>query len=193
MKKLIMTCLVTLAFIVPLSSAIAEMQSFEVRSYTSDEFYIFTKVFAEMRGPLRKEILKDKKTNFENADPLKYVMKIKEEKDVKRALAASNLTWNQFEGLMGNILLSYLSIQPQSTKSAIIKQIAGYGFIPGVPQEYQPMVNEILKNDQGAALAAMAMELAIQIPEDNLALARKNERQLDRFFYTKFWKDKIGR
>lgn len=191
MKKTAMTLLAALVCVVPLTISAEESSSFEIRAYTANEFYSFTKIFSEIRGPLRNEILKDRKTDFENADPLKYVIKIKDSRDVKKALASKGITWEKFHDLMGNILLSYFSIQPHKTKSAIIRQMADYGFIPGVPEEYQPMVSEILKSSAGSDLAGMAMEIAVQIPEENIALARKNESQLNQFFYTKYWKDKL--
>ncbi len=191
MKKLTLILLVAIACAVPLTAAISEEPSFEVKPYTANEFYAFTKIFGEIRGPLRSQILKDKAADFETADPFNYIMKLKDSKDVKKALAVEGMTWNGFQELMGNILLSYLSIQPQKTKSAIVRQMAGYGFIPGLPEEYRPMLNELLKSKEGSDLAGMALEMALEIPEENIALARKNEKQIDRFFYTKYWKDKL--
>ncbi len=191
MKKTILALLVAFACSVPLNMVFAEEPSFEVKPYTTNEFYSFTKIFGEIRGPLRGQILKDKATDFEKADPFNYIMKLKDSKDVKKALAAEGYTWDKFQELMGNILLSYLSIQPQKTKVAIVRQMAGYGFIPGVPEEYQSAVNELLKSKEGSDLAGMALEMALDIPEENIALARKNEKQIDRFFYTKYWKDKL--
>ncbi len=191
MKPIVIILLIVFACAVSLTPAFAEEPSFEVKSYTANEFYSFTKIFGEIRGPLRGQILKDKETDFEKADPFNYIMKLKDSKDVKKALAAEGYTWERFQELMGNILLSYLSIQPQKTKVAIIRQMAGYGFIPGIPEEYQGAVNELLKSKEGSDLAGMALEMALEIPEENIALARKNEKQIDRFFYTKYWKDKL--
>ena len=188
MKRLAALLLLVFACAVPPNMAIAEEPSFEVKPYTSNEFYSFTKIFGKIRGPLRNEILKNKATDFETADPFNYIMKLKGSRTVKKALVAQGMTWDAFQELMGNILLSYLSIQPQNTKVAIIRQMAGYGFIPGIPEEYRPMVNELLKSKEGSDLAGMALEMALEIPEENLSLARKNEKQIDRFFYTKYWK-----
>ncbi len=178
-------------FFLPSGTAFAQAQSFQVRVVSWNEFYSFTKIFSEMRGPLRSKILEDKGTNFENADPLKYVEQVKDAKDVKKALSTANLSWSQFEELMGNIVLAYFSIQQQKTKVAIIKQMAGYGFIPGVPEEYQPLVIELLKTDQVAQLAGMALEVALQIPQQNIDLVTAEKLNLDKFFYTKLWEDKI--
>lgn len=187
-------CAVPLLAAFVAASAFAQAPNFSVRKVSPNEFATFTKVFGEMRGSLRSEILKDKKADFENADPLKYVMKVKDEKDVKKALKAAGLAWDQFEELMGNILLAYFGIQPQKTKAALIRQLADYGLfinMEEIPEEYRPLVTDALKTDAGSALAGAALEMVIQIPPENIALARDNEKQLDRFFYTKYWKDKL--
>lgn len=190
MKKILIAILGVMSVTFFLYFAKAQSQTFEVRVCTPNDFYTFTKIFAEMRKPLRVEILKDRKTNFENADPLKYVAKIKEKKDVKESIASAGLTWEQFEELMGNILLAYFSIQPQKTKAAMIRQLADYGLIPDVPDEYQQVVADFLKSSSGSELASMALDIAVQIPAENIAIAREKQGELDRFFYTKYWKDK---
>ncbi|MFH0799840.1 MAG: hypothetical protein V2A66_06630 [Pseudomonadota bacterium] len=194
MKKTLSFLAMMAAFLVA-ATAVAETPNFTIRKFSENEFSTFTKVFGEMRGPLRSEILKDKKTDFENADPLKYVMKVKDAKDVKKALKDAGITWDQFEELMGNVLMAYFSIQPEKTKAALIKQLADYGLfmnVDAIPEEYRSLVTEVLKTDAGAALAGAALEMVIQIPPENVAIAKKEQKQLDRFFYTKYWKDKLG-
>ena len=176
--------------------AAAEMPSpnFTIRKISPNEFDTFNVLFGEMRGPLRNEIMKDRKTDFENADPLTYLQKVKDDKSVKKALKKADLTWTQFEELTGNILFAYFSIQPNATKAALIRQLADYGLFMNaddIPEEVRPLVTEALKTDAGATLAGMALEMAIQIPPENIELARKNQKTLDRAFYTKFWKDKL--
>ena len=178
------------------STATAQMPSpnFSVRKLTANEFDNFNVIFGEMRGPLRSEMMKDRKTDFENADPLKYLQKIKGEKDVKKILKKKNLSWENFEELAGNVILAYFSIQPGKTKAALIRQLADYGLFmdaEGIPEEARPLIAEVLKTEAGAELAGVALEMFIQIPPENVALARKNERTLDRAFYTKYWKDKL--
>lgn len=175
-------------------SASAELDSFKLRAITPNEFQKFIEVFGEMRGPLRTQILKDKDTNFESADPLLYIQKVKEEKDVKKILKKRNLDWNAFEALMGNVLLGYFSVQEERTKVALIKQLASYGLLlqsDDIPQEYQAMIQQALKTDAGASIAAMALETLIQIPPENISLAKQNKLTLDKMFYTRFWKDKL--
>lgn len=170
----------------------AESDYFTIKTFSPNDFYTFVKVFSEMRGPLRVEILNDKDTNFENADPLKYVEKVKNKRDVKKALKASDMTWDQFRELMGNVLLAYFSIQPQQTKIGLLRQLAGYGLLmeaSQIPLEYRPLINEALKTDEGAALASMALEVVLQVPPENTAIVQKKQRDLDRMFYTKYWKD----
>lgn len=176
------------------SAAFAQFEYFRIRSVTEPEFYKFIKVFSEMRGPLRQEILKDKNANFEEADPLEYVSKVKDEKDVKKALKDNDLTWDQFNEIMGNILLGYFSIQPNKTKAALVRQLAGYDMMVSmdqVPEEYRDVVKEVAKTEEGSQMAAMVLELVIQIPEENVGLAKKNSRKLDQMFYTRFWRDKL--
>ncbi|HPM41615.1 MAG TPA: hypothetical protein PLY45_04180 [bacterium] len=184
-------CLAALAL-----SAYAELPSpnFSIRKVSANEFDDFNVIFGEMRGPLRSEIMKDRKTDFESADPLKYLQKVKDDKDVKKILKKKELTWEKFEELTANVMLAYFSIQPGKTKAALIRQLADYGLmmnVEGIPEEARPLIAEVLKTDEGAGLAGMALEMFIQIPPENVELARKNEKTLDRAFYTKYWKDKL--
>jgi len=177
-------------------SAYAELPSpnFSIRKVSANEFDDFNVIFGEMRGPLRSEIMKDRKTDFESADPLKYLQKVKDDKDVKKILKKKELTWEKFEELTANVMLAYFSIQPGKTKAALIRQLADYGLmmnVEGIPEEARPLIAEVLKTDEGAGLAGMALEMFIQIPPENVELARKNEKTLDRAFYTKYWKDKL--
>ncbi len=169
-------------------------EDFGIKAFSPNEFYVFVKVFSEMRGPLRSAILKDKKTDFKDADPLKYVEKVRGEKDVKKALSENNLTWEKFRDLMGNVLLGYYSIQQDKTKAAMLKQLASYGLIMEmgeIPEEYRPMINEVLQTDAGATLASAALEAIIEIPSGNIEIVRKNRKDLDRMFYTKYWIDQL--
>lgn len=189
----------SLLFLAQLPTAIfagSVLDSFTIKPFSANDFYTFIKVFSEMRGPLRTEILKDKKTNFENVDPLKYVEKIKDKKDVKAALKKSNITWDQFAGLFGNVLLAYLSTEPQQTKAAIIRQLADYGLIAnveGIPEEYKEVISSVIKTPEGSNLAATILEQLIEIPEQNIATTNKNRSDLDRMFYTKHWVEDLGR
>lgn len=193
MKKILFFAVLALLF--PLvSSAVLGVEQFSIRPVKDSEFYTFVKVFSEMRGPLRSEIMKDSKTNFESADPLKYVTKVKDDKDVVKILKDKSLSWDQFTELMGNILLGYFSIQPDKTKAALVRQLADYGLgisDAQIPAEYQQTIKEVLKTDEGAALAGMALEMIVQIPSENVTIAKKNKRTLDQLFYTRFWRDKI--
>ncbi len=163
---------------------------FSIKPFSANDFYVFVKVFSEMRGPLRAEILKDRKTDFKNADPLKYVQKIKDTRDVRNVLKDNSLTWDQFVELWGNVMMGYFSIQPDKTKAALVRQIADYGLVMNmdeIPEEYRPAVQQVLKSDAGSALAAMALDAVVQIPEQNVSIVRENKKQLDRMFYTKYW------
>jgi hypothetical protein len=174
--------------------AVMDMNSFNVRPITSKEFFDFLEVFGSMRGPLRVEILKDRKTDFENADPLKYLQKIKGEKKVKKALKKNDLTWDQFMDLTGNILLAYYTIQPDETKVAIIRRLADYGLElddAQIPPEYRDMIREVIKTDAGAMMASVALDMFLQVPQENIDIVKRNKLTLDKQFYTRFWKDKI--
>lgn len=195
LKKYLITLGAVFLGVLASTAAFAGLDSFKLRAITPNEFQKFIEVFAEMRGPLRTQILKDKDTNFESADPLLYVQKVKEEKDVKKILKKRGLEWSAFEDLMGNVLLGYFSVQEERTKVALIKQLASYGLLlqsDDIPQEYQAMIQQALKTDAGATVAAMALETFIQIPPENISLAKQNKLTLDKMFYTRFWKDKIN-
>ncbi len=195
MKKIIIFS--ALIFIVSFSHAQkgqAGMEEFSIRPFSPNDFYMFIKVFSEMRGPLRAEILKDKKTNFEDADPLKYVEKVKKDKSVKKALKASKISWSEFRELMGNILLAYYSIQPEKTKAAFLRQLAKYGLAidsDQIPEEYRSVVKRMLQTEEGSVLAAVALDIIIQVPPQNVDIVRKNQKQLDRHFYTKYWTNEL--
>ncbi len=192
MKKLIIVLIVSIIALPTIAGA--GFDTFKIRPITKKEFSKFIKVFSEMRGPLRVQIMKDRKTNFQEADPLAYVNKVKDEPDVKKALKKNKLSWDGFTEIMANILLGYFSIQPQQTKAGLIRQLSTYNLMMAndqIPAQYQPMIQEVIKTDEGAALAGMALEMFIQIPPQNVAIAKKNKRTLDQLFYTNFWKDKI--
>ena len=183
-----------LVFFLFVSSVSAQIGSFSLRPLTADEFYKFIKVFSEMRGPIRVEILKDKKTDFKDADPLKYLSAAKDNKDVKMALKKNGLSWADFSEILGNVLLGYFSIQPGHTKASLIRQLSGYGLqlsSDQIPLEYQGIIQEALKTEEGSALASIAIDQFLQIPEENKKLAKKNKRQLDQLFYTNLWENKI--
>jgi len=193
MRKLVLILVVTI--IASSSLAYAGFDTFKIRPITKKEFSTFIKVFSEMRGPLRVQIMKKMKTNFQNADPLAYVNQVKDEPDVQKALKKNKITWDGFTEIMANILLGYFSIQPEQTKAGLIRQLSTYNLMMAndqIPAEYQPMIQEVIKTDEGAALAGMALEMFIQIPPENVAIAKKNKRTLDQLFYTHFWKDKVS-
>ncbi|MBN1282347.1 MAG: hypothetical protein JXA24_01060 [Proteobacteria bacterium] len=192
--------LIALMVLIPVAAlggsdpSMPSLESFSIRPITGNDFRSFVEVFSEMRGPLRSEILKDRKTEFESADPLKYVAKIKGEKDVKKMLKKHALTWDGFSELMGNVVLAYFSIQPQETKASLIRRLADYGLEMNqaqIPPEYRDVIRQFMKTDQGSAIAAMALDFVLQIPEENVAMARENKRTLDAMFYTNLWKDRI--
>lgn len=172
------------------AGAVPELGEFSIKPFSANDFYVFVKIFSEMRGPLRSEILKDKKTNFENADPLKYLNKIKDKKDVREMLQKNNMAWGQFVQLFGNILLGYFSLQPNETKAALVRQLADYGLLMSsetIPPEYRETVNEIIKSKSGSELAAMVLDQLIEIPAGNISIVRENKKSLDQMFYTKHW------
>lgn len=191
MKKFLLVAIFVL--FVP-AIGLAQLDSFSLRPLSQGDLYKFVKVFSEMRGPLRVEIMKDQKTNFEKADPLSYVSKLKGDRDVEKVLKESGLNWSQFSELLGNVLMAYFSTQPDKTKAALLRQVYGYGLklAPDqIPAEYQPMIEEFIKTEEGSQMAVMALDMILQIPPENKKLAEKEKRQLDQLFYTKFWKDKI--
>lgn len=192
MKKYFI-CLFALLIFLPRFS-FADIGQFSIKPVSKSDFYKFVKVFSEMRGPLRMEILKDSKADFENADPLNYVEKVKDNKDVVDTLKKNDLTWDSFTELMGNVLLAYFSIQPDKTKAGLLRQLSGYGLMmsdSAIPPEYRQVVTDVLKTDQGSAMAGMVLDAILVIPPENGELAKDNKRKLDQLFYTKFWKDKL--
>ena len=147
-----------------------------------------------MRGPLRKKILKDSMMNFEDADPLEYIMSVKSEKKVQKILRKNDLDWYGFNELLGNILLGYYSIQPDHTKAGLLRQLSQYGLMMSneqIPSEYRKVIEEALKTKEGAEMAGFIIENILHIPPENIELARKNQKQLNQLFYTRFWKDKL--
>ncbi len=170
------------------------LSSFAITPFDENQFYTFVKVFSDMRGPLRSEILKDHKDDFKDADPLLYVTKVKDAPQVQAALKANALSWDQFMGLMGNILLAYLGNQPQATKAAILQKLSGYGLglaDDQIPEEYRDQVKSLLKSPEGAALAGLVLDQVMQIPAQNTAIARAKGRTLDQLFYTRLWRGKL--
>jgi|GEM_PF-3981596 len=188
-------CLMLMAVPYPASATAYDgLESFEIKSFSGNEFASFVEIFSEMRGPLRVRIMEDRKTGFEEADPLEYVTKLKGEKDVKKMLKKHGMKWEEFVGLMGNVLIAYMSIQPDKTKAAIVKRMADYGLALSddqIPAEYRDVIRQFVKTDAGSQIAAMALEFIVQVPEQNIAIVRDNKLTLDKMFYTRFWKDRI--
>ncbi len=169
------------------------LASFALRPISENDYALFVKVFGEMRGPLRAQIIKDR-GDLKTADALAYLMRIKNDRGVRTALKESKITWAPFIGLTGNIVIAYMSIQPQATKAEMLRRLSSYGMTlatTSVPPEYQKSIEQALASDQGAAIANMALEFAIQIPPENIALAKRHEKDLDRFFYTKHWRNAL--
>ena len=188
-----MAMVLAVALLFP-TSLFAQFESFSIKPVSKQDYYKFIKVFSEMRGPIRSEILKDKNTNFKDADPLKYVSGVKDNEDVLKVLKESDLSWQNFSEIMANILLGYFNIQPEQTKVGLIRQLSSYGLTLGgdqIPPEYQEMIKSVLATDQGAGLAGLALDQIVQIPPENIKLAKENKRQLDQLFYTRFWKGKL--
>lgn len=170
------------------------LSSFAIAPFDENQFTTFVHVFSDMRGPLRSEILKDHKTDFKNADPLKYVTKIKDNPKVQQSLKNNNITWDQFVGLMGNIVLAYLNSQPQNTKVAIIQKLGDYDLSLAddqIPPEYREQIKSLLTSKEGASLASFVLEQVIQIPTQNTAIVIAKSRTLDQLFYTRFWRGKL--
>lgn len=194
MKKILMPVICLFCLFAFSAHAAVDMTSFKVRPITSKEFFDFIEVFGAMRGPLRVQILEDRKTDFEKADPLKYLQKIKGEKKVKNALKKNDLTWDGFMELTGNVLLAYYTVQPDETKIAIIRRLADYGLElddAQIPPEYREIIREVIKTDAGAMMASVALDLFLQVPQENIDIVKRNKLTLDKQFYTRFWKDKI--
>lgn len=171
-----------------------DLSTFSIQPFDENQFTTFVHVFSDMRGPLRSEILKDHKEDFKNADPLKYVTKIKDNPKVQQSLKENDITWDQFTGLMGNIVLAYLNSQPQATKSAILQRLTDYGLglsDDQIPAEYRTQIKTLITSPQGAALTSMILEHVMQIPTQNTAIVVAKSRTLDQLFYTRFWRGKL--
>jgi hypothetical protein len=171
-----------------------DLSTFSIQPFDENQFYTFVKVFSDMRGPLRSEILKDHKDDFKNADPLKYVTKVKDDAQVQSTLKANSLTWDQFTGLMGNIVLAYLNTQPQATKTVLIQKLADYGLglsDTQIPAQYRDQIKSLFTSPEGAALAGLVLDQVMQIPEQNTSIVKKKSRTLDQLFYTRFWRGKL--
>lgn len=171
-----------------------ELSSFAIQPFDENQFTKFVKIFSDMRGPLRSEILKDHKTDFKDADPLKYVAKVKDEPKVLSALKDNNLTWDQFTSLMGNILLAYLNNQPQKTKVTILQQMSGYGLglaDDQIPEQFRDQFKALMASPSAAALAGIMLDQVVQIPAQNAAIAKTKNRTLDQLFYTRLWRGQL--
>lgn len=170
------------------------LSSFTIAPFDENQFYTFVKVFSEMRGPLRSQILKDHKEDFKDADPLKYVMKVKDDPTVQQVIKENKLTWDQFTNLMGNIVLAYLNSQPQATKVAIIQRMSGYGLglaDEQIPENYRSQVKALLTSPEGAALASFVLDQVVQVPTQNSKIVTLKSRTLDQLFYTRLWRGKL--
>lgn len=188
--SVVLTCIVTMA----VHAQMPELSSFGIAPFDENQFTKFVKVFSDMRGPLRSEILKDHKTDFKDADPLKYVAKVKDSPKVQATLKANTLIWDQFTSLMGNILLAYLNNQPQNTKVAILQKLSGYGLglaDDQIPEQFRDQVKTLLTSKEGAALAGFVLEQVVQIPAQNMAIVKAKNRTLDQLFYTRLWRGKL--
>lgn len=173
-------------------SARGAVEGFAVKPFTGNEFRAFIEIFSEMRGPLRKQMLKDSKTDFADADPLNYIMKVQSDRDVKRMLKKHDMSWDEFTQLTGNILLAYYTIQPQMTKSAIVRRLADYGLMLAddeIPSEYRPLIEDFIRTDTGAAVASIILDMILQVPPQNIEIVRSKKITLDKLFYTKYWRD----
>lgn len=188
--SVVLMCIVTMA----VHAQMPELSSFGIAPFDENQFTKFVKVFSDMRGPLRSEILKDHKTDFKDADPLKYVAKVKDSPKVQATLKDNSLTWDQFTALMGNILLAYLNNQPQNTKVAILQKLSGYGLglaDDQIPEQFRDQVKTLLTSKEGAALAGFVLDQVVQIPAQNTAIVKAKNRTLDQLFYTRLWRGKL--
>lgn len=194
LKTIIVTLLLTCTTTMAAHAQMPELSSFAITPFDENQFTKFVKVFSDMRGPLRSEILKDHKTDFKDADPLKYVAKVKDDPKVQSTLKDNNLTWDQFTSLMGNILLAYLSNQPQTTKAAILQKMSGYGLglaDDQIPENYRSQIKALIASPEGAALASFVLDQVVQVPAQNLAIVKVKNRTLDQLFYTRLWRGKL--
>lgn len=189
--------LLILAFVLITSGVGAQtpsLSSFTIAPFDENQFTTFVHVFSDMRGPLRSEILKDHKDDFKNADPLKYVTKVKDNPKVQQSLKNNNITWDQFTSLMGNIVLAYLNIQPQTTKVAILQRLSDYGLglaDEQIPAEYRVQIKQLISSPEGASLATLVLDHVLQVPTQNTAIVVARARTLDQLFYTRFWRGKL--
>jgi len=171
-----------------------EVPGFTIKPFTGSQFRSFIEVFSEMRAPLRKQMMKDRKTDFENADPLKYIHKVQGNRRVKAVLKKHRMNWDSFMQLTGNVLLAYYTIQPQVTKVAIVRRLADYGLMyadDSIPPEYRPLIENFIKSDAGAVVAGLVLDLVLQVPPENIEKVAENRITLDKLFYTKNWRDLI--
>lgn len=194
LKSILVAVIITCTMTAAAHAQIPELSSFAITPFDENQFTAFVKVFSDMRGPLRSEILKDHKTDFKAADPLKYVTKVKDDPKVQATLKSNNLTWDQFTGLMGNILLAYLNNQPQNTKSAILQKLSGYGLglaDEQIPEQFRGQIKALIASPEGAALASFVLDQVVQIPEQNTSIVKTKNRTLDQLFYTRLWRGKL--
>lgn len=194
LKSILIAVLLACTLTATAQAQIPELSSFAITPFDENQFYTFVKVFSDMRGPLRSEILKDHKTDFKDADPLKYVAKIKDDPKVQSTLKANALTWDQFTGLMGNILIAYLNNQPQNTKAVILQKLSGYGLglaDDQIPEQFRDQVKSLIASPEGAALASFVLDQVVKIPAQNMAIVKAKNRTLDQLFYTRLWRGKL--
>lgn len=194
LKSILVAVLLACTLTATAQAQIPELSSFAITPFDENQFYTFVKVFSDMRGPLRSEILKDHKTDFKDADPLKYVAKIKDDPKVQSTLKANALTWDQFTGLMGNILIAYLNNQPQNTKAVILQKLSGYGLglaDDQIPEQFRDQVKSLIASPEGAALASFVLDQVVKIPAQNMAIVKAKNRTLDQLFYTRLWRGKL--
>lgn len=193
MRLRIILILVLVAVFFPIMT-FSQPAKLKVRPITEDEYYKFVKIFSEIRGPIRREILKERKDDYKNADPLEYISKVQNDGDVQKVIKANDLNWEQFNELMGNLLLGYFCVQQGQTKAAILRKILNEVMSTpnnNISQKQLDVVKNLLSTDEGAAIATTVLEKFLKVPVENIAIAQKNQRQLDQLFYTNFWEDKL--
>lgn len=194
LKSILVAILLICTLTAAVQAQLPELSSFAITPFDENQFYTFVKVFSDMRGPLRSEILKDHKTDFKDADPLRYVAKIKGDSKVQTTLKSNNLTWDQFTSLMGNIVLAYLNNQPQNTKVVILQKLSSYGLglaDEQIPEQFRDQVKSLLTSPEGAALASFVLDQVVKVPPQNMAIAKAKNRTLDQLFYTRLWRGKL--
>jgi hypothetical protein len=122
------------------------------------------------------------------------VTKIKDNPKVQQSLKDNGVSWDQFTALLGNIVLAYLTNQPQNTKAAILQRLAGYGLglsDDQIPAAYRDQVKTLLSSPEGAALASFVLDQVVQVPTQNVAIVKVKNRTLDQLFYTRLWRGKL--